>query len=135
MTRIFAILLVFLISCNNKKENKYTAILQSADSVGIAFKFEDRISEVRKTEKGVFENINKVLSGKEEKCSCTTSGYMLVYSKDSVALDIDFATAEGGGGKKCQFLMIKEGTDTVCYRLTYNMGMYLDELRNFIKPN
>ena len=113
--------------------NQYTSILQNADTLHIWYKFEDRISTVHKGDRRIFNWMNEVLNGKEENCSCVTDGGISVYSKDSLKLDVEFAT--GLNDKHCQFLIVKEGDTTKrCYRLIYSLGMYLNEMRDFIKP-
>ncbi len=134
MIKLFLIILIAFTACKGKKQNEYTQILKTTDSVSIAFKFVDRVSAVHKKDKWIFDAINDVLSGKPQDCSCQTTGFVEVYLKDSVALDIDFATETGGSEKGCQFLILHKGTEKKCYRLNYRLGMYFDELRNFIKP-
>jgi hypothetical protein len=74
-----------------------------------------------------------VLNGKEENCSCESGGGISAYAKDSLMLDIEFATA--ANAKDCEFLIVKvEGKREKCYRLNYNLRNYLDDMRDFIKP-
>jgi hypothetical protein len=134
MSKLFFIIFVSLIACNQEKQNEYTHLIEAADSTSIGFKFEDRVSTVHKKDKWIFDAIGEVLGGKPENCSCQTTGFVEVYLKDSVVLDIDLATEAGGGGTDCQFIILNEGKESKCYKLNYRLGMYLDELRNFIKP-
>ena len=128
-------LVILLTACIGKsgKVNQYTSILQKADTLHIWFKFKDRISAVHKGDRKLFNWINEVLNGKEENCSCEPGGGISVYAKDSLTLDIEFATA--ANAKDCEFLIIKEeGKPEKCYRLNYSLGMYLEGMRDFIKP-
>ena len=135
MKFIWVILVSFLVACIGKNQavNQYTSVLQNADTLHIWYKFKDRISSVHKGDRKLFNWINEVFNGKEENCSCESDGGISVYSKDSLMLDVEFATAVNT--KDCQFLIIKEeGKKEKCYRLNYNLGMYLSEMRDFIKP-
>jgi hypothetical protein len=129
------ILVIFLGACigQSKKVNQYTSILQKADTLHIWFKFKDRISAVHKGDRKLFNWINEALSGKEENCSCDPGGGISVYTKDSLMLDIEFATP--ANAKDCEFLIIKEeGKREKCYWLNNSLGRYLDDMRDFIKP-
>lgn len=141
MIRIIAILAVWLIACNSKsnsnsKVNKYTAVFQTADSIGISYRFADStttiISTIYKKDKDLLADIADVFNSKETNCSCASNGYINVYSKDTIALNIRFAIESDG--KDCAYLLVKEDGKEKCYVLTYRIGMYLSEKREFIKP-
>jgi|SRR4051812_23258743 hypothetical protein len=129
------ILVIFLSACIGKsnKVNQYTSTLQKADTLHIWFKFKDRISAVHKGDRKLFNWINEVLNGKEENCNCESDGGFSIYAKDTLMLDIEFATA--GNAKDCEFLIIKEcSIPEKCYRLNNSLIEYLDNMRDFIKP-
>jgi len=135
MKFISIILLSFLVACAGKNQvpNQYTSVLQKADTLHIWYKFKDRISAVHKGDRRLFNWIDDVFNGKEESCSCESDGGISVYSKDSLMLDVEFAIAVKD--KDCKFLIIKEeGKKEKCYPLSYQLGAYLSEMRDFIKP-
>jgi hypothetical protein len=144
MKGIVAILLISLIACKGKSapknsSNKYTPIVQAADSIGISFKFEDsaagvyRISTLYEKDRSIINAIGNIFSNKEEACSCKAIGYLEVYAKDTITLNIPVVISSLGSGKDCTFLIIKEGDKEICYRLSYSVGRYLEELRNDMK--
>lgn len=57
-----------------------------------------------------------------------------MYRKDSLLLNVWISTNGTGGNDSCEYLMLNEGGDQICYKMTYNLGMYLDETYNYIKP-
>jgi hypothetical protein len=137
--------IVFLTACTDKKKpqqqtNPYTAILQQADSVDVGYVWGTRdsirVTSIHEKDKRMFDELNKELGEEEERCSCEASGFMHVYVKDSVRLSLKFATANSGVKKDCVFVIVKdEDKPARCYRLTYKMGMYLDELYHDITTN
>lgn len=132
MIRIACILLVFFAACNNKKrvtESSYG--FQKADSIGISYDFGDRVSTIYKKDKQLLADIDRVFNGPGTDCNCKEDGYITLHEKDTVTI-INFAI--GVNQDSCQYFMTEEGGKKKCYKLTYNIGMYLSEKRDFIKP-
>jgi hypothetical protein len=136
MKFVWIVPFIFLIACMHKEQatNQYTAVLEKGDTLHIWYKFKDRISAVHKGDRRLFNWVNEVFNGKEESCTCEADGGIHVYLKDSVLLDVEFATAVND--KDCKFLIIKEERKKdKCYPLSHQLGTYLSEMREFIKPD
>lgn len=130
MKRIFIILTLFLFSCNN---DKYADIIKNADKAEFSFDFDDGPASANITDRKVIEEIGKVLDGKRESCVCMRTGLITIYSDGKKTMKIGMSTPAGGSTDECQYLIVQNSGDDKCYKLTYNMGMFLDELRNEVK--
>ena len=130
------LLSLFFFGCSGKKEkhSQFHALLMSADETHIAFNYEKTTSVVIRKEKEILNLIDIVLSGESEICNCRNTGLLGLYKDDSLLLNVWISTSGTGGSDKCEYLMINEGNRQSCYRISYSLGMYLDELYNDIKP-
>lgn len=130
------LLSLFFFGCSGKKEqhSQFHSLLMSADETHIAFNYEKTTSVVIRKEKEILNLIDIVLSGESEICNCRNTGLLGLYKDDSLLLNIWISTSGTGGSDNCEYLMINEGNRQSCYRISYSLGMYLDELYNDIKP-
>lgn len=127
--------LLFL-GCSGKMEQHgpFHSLLMSADKTHIAFNFEKITSVVIRKEKEILNLLDIALSGKSEICKCNYTGLLGLYKRDSLLMNVWISTNGTGGTENCEYLMINEGNSQRCYKMTYRLGMYLDELYNEIKP-
>jgi len=124
----FIVILFIISSCNSKYQNQYIDIVNQADSIYIVYTsgvYKDTTielsTELKKDFKSVFE-------GKDEKCSCASTGRIRFYSKNDIILVADFSIDKVNNinGEDCVFLSVFP-SDHGCYRLNYNTGMFLSE--------
>lgn len=68
-------------------------------------------------------DIDRVLDGKATPMTCKPTGSIIFYIDDAVVYGLEFSTDATGADEECQYLMFGNKG----WRLTYNIGMYLDE--------
>jgi|GEM_PF-6820341 len=130
------LLSLFFIGCSGKKEqhSQFHSLLMSADETHIAFNYEKTTSVIIRKDKEILNLIDMVLAEENEICNCKNTGLLGLYKSDSLLLNVWISTGGTGGSKNCEYLMINEGSKQRCFRISYRLGMYLDELYNDIKP-
>jgi len=143
MIRMGIILLTLLVSCksetgSSKNINKYTKLFQSADSISISFNYRDsedasRISSVHKKDKSLINTIGEMFHKNEKDCACKTVGYIDVYVKDTIALNIEIGQPAATSSIELEFLKVREADKFVCYRLSDMLSQYLAEYRELMK--
>ena len=124
--RAYLILLFFIASCSLREQD----LMESADKIEIIFfNNGDKLRQIS-TSKSLIKDFKKVLNGKIEPVNCTPSGQVVFYSDGSVIYATFFST-DAAGENDCVFLMLENRG----WRMTYRVGMYLDETYSELKKS
>jgi hypothetical protein len=117
--KLLLIPILFVFSCTSKSEGTEVR----ADRIEMLFFNGGDTLRESSTSKDIFRNFNEVLMGKTYPTKCKPTGSVLFFLNDSVVNSASFSTDATGGDNDCQFLILNDKA----LKLTYNIGMYLDE--------
>lgn len=114
-----------IVSCSPKKQSA----VDSADSIVLTFFNGGDTLMKSVTSKNIIKDFRTVLGGKMQEVKCSASGAVAFYSGNALVYSVYFSTDATGSNDNCQYLML----DDKGWRLTYNVGMFLDETFSNLK--
>ncbi len=117
--RLLLIFTLFIFSCSSRENSQFI----KANKVEIAYYNNGDTLRTIGILKNLMIDIEKVLDGKETSMTCKPTGHIVFYIDDAVVYGLEFSTDATGADDECQYLMLKNKG----WKLTYNVGMYLDE--------